>query len=58
MNKRTVGDCGDVPKSKYRIVLDGSVIVTSTNRWFRTAQHTVAIYEQTKRRSISTPKKL
>ena len=35
--------------SKYCKVLEESVNVTSTNRGFRTIQHSVATYEQTKK---------
>ena len=35
--------------SKYRKGLEESVNVTSTNRGFRTIQHSVATYEQTKK---------
>ena len=49
LNKRTLEDCGDGPMSKYRKVLEESVNVTSTNRGFRTIQHSVATYEQTKK---------
>ena len=35
--------------SKYRKVLEEAVNVTSTNRGFRTIQHSVATYEQTKK---------
>ena len=35
--------------SKYRKVLGESVNVISTNRKFRTIQHSVATYEQTKK---------
>ena len=35
--------------SKYRKILDESVNVTSTNGRFRTIQHSVATYEQTKK---------
>ena len=49
LNKRTLENCGDGPMSKYRKVLDESVNVTSTNRGFRTVQHGVATYEQTKK---------
>ena len=38
--------------SKYRILLEESVIKTSTNRGFRTIQCSVATYEQTKKRII------
>ena len=46
--KRTLEDCGDGPVWKYRKVLQEAVNVTSTNRGFRTIQHSVATYEQTK----------
>ena len=49
LNKRTLEDCGDGPMLKYRKVLEESVNVTSTNRGFRTIQHSVATYEQTKK---------
>ena len=49
LNKRTLEDCGDGPMAKYRKVLDDFAIVTSTNRGFRTVQHSVATYEQTKK---------
>ena len=49
LNKRTLEDCGDGPMAKYRNVLDEFVYVTSTNRGFRTVQHSVATYEQTKK---------
>ena len=49
LNKRTLEHCGDGgPMSKYRKVLEESVNVTSTTRGFRTIQHSVATYEQTK----------
>ena len=48
-NKRTLEDCGDGPMSKYRKVLQEAVNVTSTKRGFRTIQHSVATYEQTKK---------
>ena len=49
LNKRTLEDCGDGgPMSKYRKVLEESVNVTSANRAFRTIQHSVVTYEQTK----------
>ena len=35
--------------AKYRKVLEEAVNVTSTNRGFRTIQHSVATYEQTKK---------
>ena len=50
LQKRTLEDCRDGgPMSKYRKVLEESVNVTSTNRRFRTFQHSVATYEQTKK---------
>ena len=49
-NKRTLEDSGDGGSmSKYRKVLEESVNVGSTNRGFRTIQHSVATYEQTKK---------
>ena len=49
-NKRTLEDFGDGgPMSKYRKVLGDSVNVLSTNRGFRTIQHSVATYKQTKK---------
>ena len=50
LNKRTLEDCGDGSMSKYRKVLEEAVNVTSTNRGFRTIQHSVATFEQTKKR--------
>ena len=45
--------------SKYRKVLQEVVNVISTNRGFRTIQHSVATYEQTKKRlSYFYPKRL
>ena len=49
LNKRTLEDCGGGPMAKYRKILDKIVNVTSTNRGFRTVQHSVATYEQTKK---------
>ena len=49
LNKRTLEDCGDGPMSKYRKVLEEAVNVTSSNKSFRTIQHSVAPYEQTKK---------
>ena len=43
-------DCGDGILSKYRKVLKEAVNVTSTNGEFRTIQHSVATYGQTKKR--------
>ena len=49
LNKRTLEDCGGGPMSEYRKVLQETVNVTSTNRGFRTSQHSVATYEQAKK---------
>ena len=49
LNKRTLEDCGDGPMAKYRKVLNEFINVTSTNRGFRTVQHSVATSEQTKK---------
>ena len=49
LKKRTLEDCVDGLMAKYRKVLDEFVNVTSTNRRFRTAHHSVATYEQTKK---------
>ena len=49
LNKRTLEDCGDGPMSKYLKVLQEAVNVTSTNRGLRLIQHSVAMYEQTKK---------
>ena len=59
LNKRALEDCEDGPMAKYRKVLQEAVNVTSTNRGFRTVQHNVATYEQTKKRlSYSYPKRI
>ena len=59
LNKGTLEECGDGRlMSKSRKVLEEAVNVTSTNRGFRTFQHSVATYEQTKKgRSYIYPKK-
>ena len=49
LKKRTLEDCGDGLMSKYLKGLERAVNVTSTNRGFRTIQHNVATYEQTKK---------
>ena len=49
INKRVLEGSGDVPMSKYRRVLDESINLISTNRGFRTINHMVATYEQTKK---------
>ena len=48
LNKRVLEDSGDRSMSKYRSVLDEATNLTSTNRRFRTINHMVATYEQTK----------
>ena len=51
LNNRTLEECGDGgPMPKYRKVLEEAFNVTSTNRGFRTIQHSLATYEQTKKR--------
>ena len=57
--KKTLEDCGvGGPMAKYLKVMDESVDVTSTNRGFRTIQHSVATYEQIKKRlSYYDPKR-
>ena len=50
LNKRTLEDCGDGPKSKFRIVLDDFNNVTSTDTVYRTVHHSVATYAQTIKR--------
>ena len=47
--KRSLEDSGDRPMSKYRRVLDEAINLTSTNRGFRTINHMLAAYEQTKK---------
>ena len=49
LNKRTLKDCGDGPMLKYRKALEEAVNVTSTSGGFRTIQHSVATYEETKK---------
>ena len=60
LNKRTLEKCGDGgPISKYRKALEEAVNVTSTNRGFRSFQHSVATYEQTKKKpSYFYPKRI
>ena len=58
LNKRTLEISRDRPTSKYCRVLYEIFRVTSTNRGFRTTQHDVATYEQTKKRfSYFQPKR-
>ena len=50
LNKRTLEEAGDDgPLQKYRKVLEDTENCTSTNRGFRTVNHVVATYEQTKK---------
>ena len=49
LSERTLEDCADGAVSKYRKVLQEAINVTSTNRGFWTIQHSVAMYEQTKK---------
>ena len=60
ISKKTLEECDDGgPMSKYRKVLAEAVKVTSTNRGFRTIQHSVATYEKTKKgRSYSYSKRM
>ena len=50
LNKGALEDSGDGPTAKYRQVLDEAVKLISTNRGFKTINHAVATYEQTKKR--------
>ena len=49
LNKQTLDGMGAGPLEKYGRVLDEKTNVQSTIRGFRTTQHTVCKYEQTKR---------
>ena len=49
LNKRVLEDSGDGPKSKHRTVLDEAIKLTSFNRGFRTINHMVPTYEETKK---------
>ena len=42
-------DCDDGPMSEYQIILEEVINVTSPKRGFRTIQHAVSTYEQTKK---------
>ena len=48
-NKRILEEFGDGPVQKYGKVLDKAINLTSTKRGFRTVNHMVANYEQTKK---------
>ena len=49
LNKRVLEDSRNGPMAKHKIVLDEEVDLTSTDRGFRTINHMVATYEQTKK---------
>ena len=49
LNKRALEDSGNGPMPKYQKVMDEKVNEKSTNRGFRTINHVVATYEQTKK---------
>ena len=49
LNKIVLAQSGDSLLQKYRKVLDEAIKLTSTNRGFRTIDHTVATQEQTKK---------
>ena len=49
LNKLVLEDSGDGPLTKYRRVLDEANNLMSTNKGFRTINHMVATYEQTKK---------
>ena len=49
LKKRVLQDSGDGSLSQYRRVLDEAISLTSTNRGFRTINHMIATYEQTKK---------
>ena len=49
LNKRTFEESGDGPMWKYQKVLTEQENVTSTNRGFRTKDHSIATYDQTKK---------
>ena len=49
LNKRVLEGYGDGAIATYRRVLDEAINLKSTNRGFRTINHMVATYEQTKK---------
>ena len=51
LNKSVLEENSDGPLQKYRRVLDDAVNIASTNRGFRTMNHQILTYEQTKRDS-------
>ena len=50
LKKRVLEQSGDGPLEKYRRVLDENTKSTSKNKGLRTNNHSVATYEQIKRR--------
>ena len=59
LNKRELEQSSDGLLEKYRRVLDEKVNVTSNNRGLRTNNHSVATYEQVKKRlSYFYPKRI
>ena len=50
LDKRVMEQSGDGPLENYRRVLQEKVNVTSNNRGFRTNNHSVATFEQVKKR--------
>ena len=49
LNKLVLEETGNGPLPKYRRVMDEAVNIKSTNRGFRTVNHNVVTYEQTKK---------
>ena len=49
LNKRILEESCDGLMEKYRKALDEAINLTSTNRGFRTNNHTVTTYKQTKK---------
>ena len=49
LDKRSLEDSRDEPMANYRLVLDETIIVTSTNRGLITINHMVGTHEQTKK---------
>ena len=59
LNKSVLEENSDGPLQKYRRVLDDAVKLASTNRGFRTINHQILTYEQTKKgRSFFYPKRI
>ena len=49
LNKRVLEESGDGPMEKHRKKLDEAINLTLTNRGFRTINHMLATYDQTKK---------